>query len=62
MCCLGFEYETYKHLSRGLPHQGEKVHTKQGKGHVISVNMFNRTALIELDDGQQIEIKYEKAK
>lgn len=62
MCCLGFEYDTYRLLLRGLPRQGERVHTPQGKGKVISVNMFKRTVMVELEDGRKIEISYAKDK
>jgi cell fate regulator YaaT (PSP1 superfamily) len=58
MCCLSFEYETYKLLSKGLPREGERVHTQQGKGKVITINVFKRTATVELEDGAQIEISY----
>lgn len=58
MCCLSFEYETYKLLSKGLPREGECVHTPQGKGKVISVNVFKRSAAVELEDGIQVEISY----
>ena len=58
MCCLYFEYETYKILSKGLPREGERVHVAQGKGKVLSVNVFKRTALVELEDGTQIEVSY----
>ena len=61
MCCLGFEYETYRHLLRGLPHQGERLHTPQGKGKVISVNMFKRKITVELEDGRHVEISYGKS-
>ncbi|MBP7216378.1 MAG: stage 0 sporulation family protein [Candidatus Omnitrophica bacterium] len=59
MCCLSFEYETYKMLSKGLPREGERVSTPQGKGKVISVNVFKRSALVELEEGAQIEISYQ---
>ena len=58
MCCLSFEYETYKILAKGLPREGERVHIQQGKGKVISVNVFKRSALIELEDGTVVENKY----
>lgn len=58
MCCLSFEYETYKLLSAGLPREGERINTPQGKGKVISVNVFKRTASVELEDGSQIEMNY----
>jgi len=60
MCCLSFEYETYKSLSRGLPKEGERVHLSQGKGKVISVNVFKRSATIELEDGTQVEMRYKE--
>jgi len=60
MCCLSFEYETYKLLSKGLPREGEHVHTPQGKGKVLSVNVFKRTALVQLDEGALIEVSYKE--
>ncbi len=60
MCCLSFEYETYKALSRGLPREGERIHVQQGKGKVVSVNVFKRTAMVELEDGTQIEMNYKE--
>jgi len=58
MCCLSFEYETYKMLAKGLPREGERVHIEQGKGKVISVNVFKRSASVELEDGTVVEVKY----
>ena len=58
MCCLNYEYETYKLLSKGLPREGERIHTPQGKGKVISVNVFKRSATVELEDGTFIEMSY----
>ncbi|MGE5197701.1 MAG: stage 0 sporulation family protein [Deltaproteobacteria bacterium] len=58
MCCLNFEYETYKLLSTGLPHESERVHTQQGKGKVLSINVFKRSAMVELESGGIIEVDY----
>jgi cell fate regulator YaaT (PSP1 superfamily) len=58
MCCLSYEYETYKILSKGLPREGERIHTAQGKGKVLSVNVFKRTANVELEDGTKIKMSY----
>jgi len=58
MCCLSFEYETYKVLSKGLPREGERIHTPQGKGKVTAINVFKRTATVELEDGTFIEMSY----
>ena len=58
MCCLSFEYEAYKILAKGLPREGERVSTLQGKGKVISVNVFKRSAAVELEDGVVIQLSY----
>jgi len=60
MCCLYFEYETYKILSKGLPREGENVNTPQGKGKVLSVNVFKRSASVQLEDGGFIEVSYKE--
>lgn len=57
MCCFSFEHETYKVLSKGLPREGERIHTPQGKGKVAEVNVFTRTVTVELEDGTRIEVK-----
>ncbi|MBN1913971.1 MAG: stage 0 sporulation family protein [Candidatus Omnitrophica bacterium] len=61
MCCLSFEYEVYKNLSKGLPREGERVNLPEGKGKVISVNVFKRSATIEFEDGKQLEINYKES-
>lgn len=58
MCCLNYEYETYKALAKGLPREGERVVTKEGKGKVINVNVFKRAATVELEDGKLVEMVY----
>ncbi|PIP19278.1 MAG: stage 0 sporulation protein [Candidatus Omnitrophica bacterium CG08_land_8_20_14_0_20_41_16] len=60
MCCLAYEYENYKLLSKGLPREGEYAHTLKGKGKVISVNVFKRMASVQLDDGTIVEVSYKE--
>ena len=60
MCCLGYEYQSYKELLKGLPKEGQRVKTKDGAGKVISVNILKRNALVELEDGKQITVSYDK--
>jgi len=59
MCCLGYEYGTYKKLMKGMPKEGHIIKTKQGKGKIISVNALKREAVVELDDGRQTTVSYE---
>jgi len=58
MCCLGYEYSTYKNLMKGLPHEGETVKTDKGPGKVVSINALKRAVMVELEDGSQIEVVY----
>jgi cell fate regulator YaaT (PSP1 superfamily) len=60
MCCLGYEYENYRQYLKGLPKEGEKIKTKDGKGKVISVNALKRKVMVEMEDGTQVELDYNK--
>ncbi|MDD4294580.1 MAG: stage 0 sporulation family protein [Candidatus Omnitrophica bacterium] len=52
MCCLSYEYKTYKECSKGLPKEGQMVDTPAGKGKVIAVNVLKRVAHVSLEDGR----------
>ncbi len=58
MCCLSYEHECYRKLSHDLPKEGDKIVTPQGKGRVVSVNVLRRAVLVEISEGNQIEIIY----
>ena len=60
MCCLSYEYENYKKYLKGLPREGEKITLPEGKGKVINVNALKRKVLVELEEGKQIELDYNK--
>ena len=60
MCCLSYEHKCYKELTRGLPREGERVETPEGRGKVISVNVFKRIATVQLEDGKFLEVNYKK--
>jgi len=52
MCCLFYEYKTYRDLSKGFPKEGQTVDTPQGKGRVVYVNILKRAYHIQLEDGR----------
>lgn len=60
MCCLSYEHKCYKEMSRGMPREGEKLETAEGKGKVISVNILKRKATVVLEEGKHIEIDFKK--
>jgi len=58
MCCLSYEYDSYKDLMKGMPRQGDKIKTKDGPGTVISVNALKKCVVAQLEDGRQVEVSY----
>ncbi len=60
MCCLAYEHENYKKLSKGLPHVGQKIKTPNGQGKVTDINFLKRIATVELEDGRVIKVDYNK--
>lgn len=58
MCCLGYEYKTYKELMKGMPREGDQLKTEKGPGKVVSVNAIKRSVTVELEDGSLVEVSY----
>jgi cell fate regulator YaaT (PSP1 superfamily) len=58
MCCLFYEYKTYKEYSKGLPKEGQTIETPKGKGKVISVNVLKRLVHVQLSDETIEKIAY----
>ncbi len=61
MCCLQYEYETYKHLKKDMPKVGKKCETPEGCGKVVRQNVMERTVTVQLDNGKEIEHRIEDA-
>ena len=57
MCCLSYENDAYYEYKKGLPKPGETIRTKEGKGKVIDIDIFNRVYKVELEDSKIIEIQ-----
>lgn len=56
MCCLKFEYETYKSLKKKFPKIGKKIDTPSGKGKVTRHNISCNRLAVRLDNGTELEI------
>ncbi|MCL2215844.1 MAG: stage 0 sporulation family protein [Defluviitaleaceae bacterium] len=48
MCCLKYEEETYAFLTEGMPSVGDKVHTSDGEGDVLSINILRQTVKVAI--------------
>ena len=47
MCCLRYEYETYRALRQEMPSQGSEIDTPDGMVTVLDVDPINRTLLVK---------------
>ena len=59
MCCLFYEYKSYRELAKGLPKEGQNIDTPHGKGKVISVNVLRRLAYVDLGDGRIEKVSFD---
>ncbi|MHB0913519.1 MAG: PSP1 domain-containing protein [Armatimonadota bacterium] len=51
MCCLKYEYHTYKEAHSRLPGVGSMVETPKGPGRVVEVNVIRESLSVEMGDG-----------
>ncbi len=58
MCCLDYEYNTYKDFSEYLPEEGEKLKTPDGIVKVKSVDILKKKVMVEYEDGLVKEISF----
>jgi len=55
MCCLTYEFETYRDLKKGLPKIGKAIQAPDGKGKVVRVNALRSRVAVRFPDGREIE-------
>jgi hypothetical protein len=62
LCCLGYEFETYCELRKGLPKCGKHVKCGSGEGEVVKVNTLGRNFTIRTADSREIQLTPEDLK
>jgi cell fate regulator YaaT (PSP1 superfamily) len=62
MCCLSYENEVYRELSKGLPRVGQEIKTDKGKGQVVSTSPLKRMVTIRTVEGTYIDVFVDKRK
>jgi cell fate regulator YaaT (PSP1 superfamily) len=55
-CCLLYEEDIYKELSKNLPAIGSLVKTSRGEGKVIDRHILKQTVMVEIDKDTVIEV------
>jgi len=56
LCCLKYEDEDYKHLKKDLPKLGTIYKNKDIEGKIVSINVFKKTAMVEVKNHMQVEV------
>jgi cell fate regulator YaaT (PSP1 superfamily) len=51
LCCLAYEYETYKELKKSLPSEGTRIRAGGRNFKLLDINIFRRQARLEAEDG-----------
>jgi cell fate regulator YaaT (PSP1 superfamily) len=57
MCCLAFEYETYRDLKRNMPKLGKMTDTSFGRGKVVRQNILKGLITVHMEDGRDVELE-----
>jgi cell fate regulator YaaT (PSP1 superfamily) len=60
LCCLNYEYDQYKEMSKGLPKTGKKITLPEGSGKIRSIDIFSSTITIDMQDADQITMDIEE--
>lgn len=60
MCCLTYEFETYKKLKENYPKPGKRVSTPEGEGKVLRHNVLAGMVTVRLDPGKEAELPVEQ--
>lgn len=50
-CCLIYEHHMYKEMGKGLPKVGKRVHTPQGIGRVLDLDILRQRVRVQLPEG-----------
>jgi cell fate regulator YaaT (PSP1 superfamily) len=54
-CCMRYEYDVYRDLTRGLPRNGSVVECPDGRGMVLGTNILAQRVKVQLDDERIVE-------
>jgi cell fate regulator YaaT (PSP1 superfamily) len=60
LCCLGYEFETYCSLRKGLPKCGRKVQLQGQEGEVIDQDVLRQKVTVRMEGGQRLSVTAEQ--
>ncbi len=50
LCCLNYEYDQYRELTKGLPKVGKKVKLPEGTGKIRNIDFFASTVTVDIPE------------
>jgi len=59
LCCLAYEYDSYREIRRALPSEGTWIRSRGGTLKVVDTNIFNQQAKLEAEDGTAVFLPFE---
>lgn len=59
LCCLTYEDDQYTEIKGELPEVGTKIVTAKGRGEVVDINVVKEVAIIEWENGKELEVSAE---
>jgi cell fate regulator YaaT (PSP1 superfamily) len=59
LCCLAYEYDTYRECRRGLPAEGARLRAGDQTLKVLDVNIFTRTLKLGDEEGKTVTLGFE---
>lgn len=61
-CCLGYEYETYRELSKHVPAKGARVRCPEGEGCVEDRSVLRQEVRVFLDDKRVVQCRADEVR
>lgn len=56
LCCLTYEDQVYTENRDGMPSIGDNVQTNKGRGNVVSINVLNRSYIVDVPNEGKVEV------
>ena len=60
LCCLAYEYDTYRDCRMALPSEGARIRSGRETLKVVDINIFRRQAKLEDGDGNTLMLPFDK--
>jgi cell fate regulator YaaT (PSP1 superfamily) len=58
LCCLAYEFDSYRECRRGLPSEGTRVQVNGQTMKVADLNIFSQTVRLVAEDGQMLNLEF----